>query len=79
MAHRDDAVRWLHRLDSYTNAEFGRARTLCGLTNECVVCGKPDSRTDEFGLCDACSRRSEPDLNEIVLFRPMTKKTQGPS
>ena len=52
---------------------------MCGLTNECVVCGKPDSRTDEFGLCDACSRRSEPDHNEIVLFRPMTKKTQGPS
>ena len=34
-----EALQWLHGLDTYTNAEFGRARTLSGVRDECVGCG----------------------------------------
>ena len=71
---RPEIIRWLHRLDSYTNAEFGRTRMLCGLADECVACGRTLAHTDEFGLCGACARRREPDHSDIVLFRPMRKK-----
>ena len=39
-----EAASWLRRLDSYTNAEFGRSRTLCAIQDVCVACGQPKTR-----------------------------------
>ena len=75
---RDELLRWLHRLDSYTNAEYGRSRTLCNVSDLCVACGRTDPQRDAFGLCAECARRREPDHSEIVLFRPMTRKNTPP-
>ena len=75
---REDVVRWLHRLDTYTNAEFGRARSQCTVADECVACGRTPIRTDEYGLCTTCARRREPYDGEIVLFRPMVRKAPQP-
>ena len=75
---REDVVRWLHQLDTYTNAEFGRARTLSSVAEECVACGRTQVQTDEFGLCAPCARRREPYDGEIVLFRPKVRRTPQP-
>jgi hypothetical protein len=54
---------WLHRLDSYSNEEYGRARTLSAIRLECVACGRSVASTDEEGLCRRCvaqQRTAEP-------------------
>ena len=65
-----DAAEWLYRLDSYTNAEFGRARTLSAIEDVCVACGKRTTETNVGGLCRACAAQRQPDTANIVLFRP---------
>ena len=68
---RDDLVRWLHRLDSYTNSEFGRARTLWALRDACVACDAIDGHTSETGLCRRCLAQRVPDYSDVVMFRPL--------
>ncbi len=65
-----EAARWLHRLDSYTNAEFGRARTLSAIEDVCVACSRQAIKTDTSGLCPTCVAQRQPDNANIVLFRP---------
>jgi hypothetical protein len=64
-----DAAQWLHGLDSYTNAEFGRARTLSGSESMCVACSREAGTTDASGLCPTCVTQRQPDTTTIVLFR----------
>jgi hypothetical protein len=75
MRNRDLAT-WLHRLDSYTNAEFGRARTLATVAEICMACGS-DVQDDGFGgLCQACAAKRRPDSTVIHMFRPMTRRAR---
>ena len=66
---RDDIIGWLHRLDAYTNAEFGSARTLSSIGDVCVACGSDTLDPDPTGLCRRCSAKRVPDASEIRLFR----------
>ena len=65
-----EAAQWLHQLDSYTNAEFGRARTLSAHEAVCVACSGQAGPTDISGLCPTCAAQRQPDTSSIVLFRP---------
>lgn len=49
-----ELVAWLNRLDSYTNATYGRARTLAAVRLECVVCGRTWTTVDTMGRCRRC-------------------------
>ena len=69
-----EAASWLRRLDSYTNAEFGRSRTLCAIQDVCVACGQPEYAPNGVGLCPRCAAQREPDNSEIVLFRPLRSR-----
>lgn len=64
------AAAWLHRLDSYTNGIFGRARTLSAIRDECVACGERTTRPDTGGLCRRCASERVPDTVVIVPFAP---------
>jgi hypothetical protein len=68
-----EAMQWLYRLDSYTNAVFGRSRTLsAGHGHDaCVACAGPMPAQGSVGLCPKCAAQREPDTTEIVLFRPL--------
>jgi hypothetical protein len=74
MNTQEDLLEWLRRLDSYTNAEFGRARTSCAGDDVCVACGKSDRSTTALGLCPQCLAQRAPDYSEVVLFRPMRRR-----
>jgi hypothetical protein len=69
-----EAASWLRRLDSYTNAEFGRSRTLSAIQDICVACGLPEFAPNGVGLCLRCATQREPDNSEIVLFRPLRSR-----
>ena len=66
---------WLHGLDSYTNAEFGRAVTLSGSHVECVACGVRATPLGPNGWCEKCEAKRRPDDTEIVLFRALRRAT----
>jgi hypothetical protein len=66
-----DAMQWLYRLDSYTNAIFGRSRTLSASHESCVACAGSIPVPSPNGLCPKCAAQREPDTTEIVLFRPL--------
>ena len=70
---RDDVMAWLLRLDAYTNAEFGSARTLSAIGGTCVACGAHTTDPRATGMCDRCSIRRTPDYDEIRLFRPLAR------
>jgi hypothetical protein len=76
---RDDVMAWLHRLDAYTNAEFGSARTLSAICDACVACGANTTSPDANGLCRRCSIKRTPDYDEIRLFRPTTRSPRSSS
>ncbi len=65
-----EAAQWLYRLDSYTNAEFGRARTLSAIEDVCVACNRQATTTNISGLCRTCAAQRQADTANIVLFRP---------
>ena len=67
----EEATQWLYRLDSYTNAVFGRSRTLTTGHDACVACAVPLPTPSTNGLCPKCVAKREPDMTEIVLFRPL--------
>ena len=67
----DEATKWLYRLDSYTNAVFGRPRTLSVINDSCVACGGPLPAASPNGLCPRCLAQRQPDTTEIILFRPL--------
>jgi hypothetical protein len=67
----DEATQWLYRLDSYTNAVFGRSRTLSAMHDLCVACNGPLPAGSADGLCSRCAAQRQPDTTEIVLFRPL--------
>jgi hypothetical protein len=66
---------WLHSLDSYTNAEFGRSLTHAGTREECVACGAAVPSAGADGLCAKCVEKRRPDHTEIVLFRALRRPT----
>ena len=66
---------WLHGLDSYTNAEFGRAVTVAGIRAECVACAVRVPAFGAGGLCEKCAAKRRPDHTEIVLFRALRRAT----
>ena len=66
-----EATQWLYRLDSYTNAVFGRSRTVSTGQDSCVACAGPMPADSAAGLCPKCAAQREPDTTEIVLFRPL--------
>ena len=70
-----ELVSWLHRLDAYTNTEYGRARTLSAIADECVGCGRPSNSRDPRGLCPACVAQRRSDLGELHLFRPLRRES----
>ena len=72
-----EATQWLHRLDSYTNAEFGRARTLSAMDVECVACSRYATTTNISGLCRTCVAQRQTDTANIVQFRQ--RKTNRPA
>jgi hypothetical protein len=72
-----EAAQWLHRLDSYTNAVFGRARTLSAIEDVCVACSRQATTTNISGLCRTCAAQRQADTANIVLFRP--RKTHRPA
>ena len=74
MKTHQELLEWLRRLDSYTNAEFGRERTGCARDGVCVACGTSDSSPTAVGLCASCLARRAPDQSEVVLFRPMARR-----
>jgi hypothetical protein len=74
MRAHEELLEWLHRLDSCTNAEFGRPRTACVRDSVCVACGKSDSGSAAAGLCAGCRAQRVPDQSEVVLFRPMARR-----
>ena len=69
---------WLYHLDSYTNAEFGRSRTLAAIHDSCVACGGPASDPDVSGLCWKCVAKRRSDNTEVILFRPLRRATAAP-
>jgi hypothetical protein len=74
-----DAARWLHRLDSYTNAEFGRARTLSAMDAVCVACSREAAAVHISGLCSTCAAQRQPDNSSIVLFPRKRASVTTPS
>lgn len=70
-------AQWLYHLDSYTNAEFGAARSLEAIRDACVGCGGPALDPDLSGLCRKCAAQRRPDQTEVVLFRPMRRGGVG--
>jgi hypothetical protein len=70
----DETTDWLYRLDSYTNAVFGRPRTLSIVHGSCVACNGPLAAPEPTGLCPRCAAQRVPDNTEIVLFRPLRGK-----
>jgi hypothetical protein len=69
-----DLTDWLRHLDSYTNAEFGQARTLAAVRDQCVACGETTQAPDIGGLCKQCATRRRPDHTEVILFRPLRRR-----
>jgi hypothetical protein len=65
-----EAAQWLHRLDTYTNAEFGRARTLFAIQDLCVACGRDVTTPDVDGLCRPCSAQRQSKIIDLGLQRP---------
>jgi hypothetical protein len=65
-------IEWLHSLDSYTNAEFGTARSLATQRDECVACDAT-AALDRSGLCPRCAAKRVADHTEIVLFRALRR------
>jgi hypothetical protein len=74
MMRSGDLTDWLRRLDSYTNAEFGHARTLSAISDQCVACGATTREPDVFGLCNQCAAKRRPDQTEVILFRPLRRR-----
>jgi hypothetical protein len=68
-------IDWLHSLDSYTNAEFGRSLTIAGGRSECVACAATLPSGGSGGLCEKCAAKRKPDHTEIVLFRALRRPT----
>jgi hypothetical protein len=66
-----DLLKWLHRLDAYTNAVLGRARTLSALREACVACDEVGGGLDARGVCGRCARQRVGDNSEVALFRPL--------
>jgi hypothetical protein len=64
---------WLHRLDSYTNAEYGRPLTLSVEDGLCVACGAVTPLGPD-GACRACAAKRRPDSSEVLLFRPVKRR-----
>ena len=67
----EEATRWLYRLDSYTNAVFGRSHSLATKHDLCVACNGAVTSVTPDGLCPRCEAQRQPDTTEIVLFRPL--------
>jgi hypothetical protein len=65
---------WLHRLDSYTNAEYGRPLSLSTDDGQCVACGGTAIGPGLEGVCRACAAKRKPDSTEVLLFRPMNRR-----
>jgi hypothetical protein len=74
MKTHEELLDWLHRLDSYTNAAFGRARTWCASDDVCVACGTSAINPMRGDLCARCLAQRAPDYSEVVLFRPMVRR-----
>ena len=72
-----DVLRWLYRLDSFTQTTFGQARTLAAIRDECVACGCKTTQPDDAGLCPRCVALRTADDTAIVLFRKPGKRTTG--
>jgi hypothetical protein len=70
---RTDLRTWLYRLDSYTNAEHGHARSLLAVQDVCVGCGGRAVNPDVSGFCPRCSAKRRPDQTEVILFRPLRR------
>jgi len=68
-----ELINWLHSLDSYTNAEFGDARTLAAERQACVACSASVAALDRGGLCARCAAKRIADHTEIVLFRALRR------
>ena len=64
---------WLHSLDAYTNAEFGKARSLTAERQACVACDATAAALDGRGLCSRCAAKRIADHTEIVLFRALRR------
>ena len=67
-------IDWLYSLDSYTNAEFGAARTMAFNDGFCVTCDGP-AGLNARGMCATCAAKRAADPNEVILFRPMRRRT----
>jgi len=67
----EEATQWLYQLDSYTNAIFGRSRSLAAQHDQCVACNGPLPSASREGLCPKCVAQRQPDGTEIILFRPL--------
>ena len=65
-----EAAQWLHRLDTYTNAEFGRARALAAIQDVCVTCGGRVTSPNVDGLCRPCAAQRQPETTDLALRRP---------
>ena len=65
---------WLHRLDSYTNAEYGRPRSLSADDGLCIACGGVAIGSGPDGVCRTCAAKRIPDSNEVLLFRPVKRR-----
>lgn len=72
---RAHLLHWLHRLDAYTNAEFGREHWT--LIKVCVTCGGTTTERYPNGVCPRCSRESVPDDTNMIHFRPLRQTGRG--
>ena len=70
---RAELKNWLYHLDSYTNAEFGYARSLHAGQHLCVGCGGHTPDPDVSGLCRKCAAKRRPDHADVILFRPLRR------
>jgi len=66
MSHTPGALLdWLHQLDSYTNATYGRARSLSAVRLECVSCARPATAVDAVGRCRRCAAERASDRTPV--------------
>ena len=65
---------WLHRLDSYTNSEYGHPITLSTDDGLGVACGGIAIAPGPDGVCRTCAAKGKPDSTEVLLFRPVKRR-----
>ena len=74
-----DLLAWLHRLDTYTNEEYGRARTLSAIRLECVACGHLTAGREPSGLCRRCIAKLRTDLRDESKVLRFAVAQQAPA